>query len=147
MSAGKTSAFLLGLVLCASAFALDNPDAPPRVTQFLVKAKPYEDRLAAESSQPQFGQAADAYSQFLDAELNDVYSALLRHLDLPNRQALVRSQRDWLAFRNSEFGFIDANWSRAHFGNSSMISRADYRTAILKQRVVTLLQYLQNYND
>lgn len=147
MNPGRWILLAAALVSSASAVAMDNPDAPARIAQFLAKAKPYEQTLASQSSQPRFGKAADAYSRFLDSELNHAYSALSRRLDAKGRHALMNAQRDWLAYRNAESSFIDTNWDRSHFGDSSRISRADYRAALVKQRVLTLLEYLQNYAD
>ena len=62
-----------------------------------------------------------------------------------NRQALTFSQRQWGLFRDAESDFIGGNWSPKNFGSSSALSRADYRATLVRQRVVMLLAYLQNY--
>lgn len=129
-----------------AANAIDNPDAPDYDAGFIERARPYEERLSQASSAAETAAAAAAYSTFLEAELNSAYQALLARLDAPaTRRALVQSQREWLRFRDAEHDFIDQNWTLQNFGTSSALSRAGYRQRIVKQRVSTLLAYLQNY--
>ncbi|MFT3717329.1 lysozyme inhibitor LprI family protein [Pseudorhodoferax sp.] len=129
-----------------AAHAIDNPDAPDYNAAFLERARPYEERLSQASSASETTAAASAYSTFLDAELNRAYQDLLARMDAPDtRQALVQAQREWLRFRDAELRFIDRNWTPQNFGSSFALSRADYRHRLVKQRVSTLLAYLQNY--
>jgi len=134
------------LFVAGSARAIDNPDAPDRKAEFLARAQPYEERLAAESGGPAMAMAATAYAKFLDVELNRAYQQLLGQLGDDARRALTRSQREWLRYLDAETRFIDRNWTPRNFGSSSALSRADYRSTLIKQRVLTLLAYLQNYS-
>lgn len=124
------------------AHAIDNPDSPDRTAEFLARAQPFERRLADESLGPT---SAAAYASFLDVELNQAYRDVLERVSGEARQSLVRSQREWLRFRDAESQFIGNNWVPKNFGSSSALSRAGYRSALVKQRVLTLLAYLQNY--
>ena len=133
------------VMFAGSARAIDNPDASDRKTEFLTRAQPHEDRLAAASGGPALAAASAAYAKFLDAELNQVYRELLTQLGAEAREALTLSQRQWLRFREAETRFVDRNWTPRNFGSSSVLSRAGYRTHLVKQRVLTLLAYLQNY--
>ena len=134
------------LLYMQSVQAVDNPDAPDYQAAFLARAKPYEERLSdAAGGGAGLTDAAVAYARFLDTELNQAYRQLLGRLDALSRQALVSSQRRWLAFRDAEIGFIDENWTPRNFGSSSVFSRADYRATLVKQRVLVLLAYLRNY--
>ena len=126
--------------------AIDNPDAPDRKAEFLARAQPYEERLAAQSGGPALASASAAYARFLDAELDRDYQQLLGQLGDEARHALARSQREWLRFLDAETRFIDRNWTQRNFGSSSVLSRADFRSALVKQRVLILLAYLQNYS-
>ena len=136
----------MAAVLCAGpAHAIDNPDAPNHQAAFLVRAQPFEKRLAEVAGGPEFAPAAVAYARFLDAELNQAYRQLREQLRGDTRQALTFSQRQWGQFRDAETDFIGGNWSPKNFGSSSAMSRADYRATLVKQRVVMLLAYLQNY--
>lgn len=141
--------FILFLFLALSGlpcFAIDNPDAPDFVAEFEVRAQKFEINV-----QNQGGDAADThraysdYENFLDYELNQAYSTLMKHLDNQNKKILIASQKQWLQFRNAEFLFIENNWTMQNFGNSYVISRGVSRTKILRDRVITLLHYLKNY--
>jgi uncharacterized protein YecT (DUF1311 family) len=153
MNAGDAAAWtrrrvMLTLALSgwASAHAIDNPDTPDRSAAFLARAQPYEDRLSQASRTSDIAAAASAYAEFLDAELNTAYQDLLaRVADSSTRRALMQSQREWLQFRDAELRFVDRNWTPKNFGSSYVLSRAGYRHQLIKQRVSTLLAYLQNY--
>lgn len=129
-----------------AAHAIDNPDAPDRSAAFLARAQPYEERLSQASRTSDIAAAAFAYAEFLDAELNTAYQDLLARVgDSSTRRALMQSQREWLQFRDAEFRFVDRNWTPQNFGSSYALSRAGYRHRLARQRVLTLLAYLQNY--
>lgn len=135
----------LALLPVGAALAIDNPDAPDRTGQFLARAQPLEAQVSDASGGIALARATGAYAKFLDAELNRAYTQLLAKLDEPARRALVQSQRQWLLFRDAELHFIGSNWTPENFGSSSALSRGGYAAALVKQRVVTLLGYLQNY--
>jgi uncharacterized protein YecT (DUF1311 family) len=138
---------VLGMALFAHipARALDNPDGPDRTAEFLARARPFEQRLVDAPSPGTSALAAAAYAEFLDSELHRSYQLLLAQLGGPARRALVQSQLKWSRFHAAETEFIGSNWSPQNFGSSSALSRADYRSALVRQRVLTLLAYLQNY--
>lgn len=126
--------------------AIDNPDAPDLVAAFESRNEKFELVIREQAqNQAEIINAYAKYSDFLDQELNQAYTALNKHLNDTNKQALQRSQRLWIQFRDAEYGFIDNNWTVANFGSSSAISRSAYRTTIVKNRVVELLHYLKNY--
>ena len=135
-------AWLLALAPC---LALDNPDTPDLAAAFQSRALPFEARLSEAAGGPGLAQAARAYAAFLEAELNQAYQQLLPHLAKPARAALLLSQRQWLRFRDAEGVFIDGNWVAQDFGSSAALSRVDYRAALVRQRVLSLLAYRQNY--
>jgi len=134
-----------GLLVLAPAWAIDNPDAPDLAAAFELRAQPFEARLSEAAGGPGLAQAADAYAAFLETELNRAYQSLLPHLAQAARAKLHQSQRHWLRFRDAEAVFIDGNWVAQDFGNSAALSRADYRAGLVKQRVLSLLAYRQNY--
>ena len=140
-------AVLLAIAAWPPASAIDNPDAPDRTAAFLARAQVLEAQVLQTAGGPAQGEAAAAYAVFLERELNVAYRLLLARLAGAHRQALLRSQRQWLAFRDAEYGFIDGNWTASNFGSSSAISRAGYRAALVKQRVLNLLDYLRNYGS
>jgi uncharacterized protein YecT (DUF1311 family) len=137
--------WVTALLSMRPAWAIDNPDQPNRSAEFLNRALPFEERIAEESSAADLATASRAYDRFLDAELNQAYQQLLTHVNGEARRALIAAQRQWLHFRDAENSFIDRNWTQDNFGSSSRLSRADYRSTLVKQRVLNLLAYLQNY--
>ena len=137
---------MIGFFMClsVSVYALDNPDAPDYVGDFLQRAQIHEQNIQHEAQTTQdYVVAYAAYEKFLDQELNAVYTQLLAQLDDKAQQNLRESQRKWLAHRNAEFSFIAQNWTPENFGSSSAISRGDYSAKLIKDRVVTLLHYLR----
>jgi len=136
----------LALISSAS-FAIDNPDAPDYVSAFESRAKPLEDALAYQTSISEVARASVAYSDFLDAELNKAYQALMKQLDAKARAKMKVSQRAWLSYFKAETEFISENWTPANFGSSYILSRAQYRLSALKERTKVLLSYLQNYSS
>ncbi|SES65769.1 Protein of unknown function [Nitrosomonas marina] len=139
---------LLGGFGCLSgaALALDNPDAPDYIAEFNSRAQTYERDIQqiAQTTQD-YLTAYAAYEQFLDKELNQAYSQLMDQLSEEMQNALRASQRKWLGYRDAAFEFIALNWTTEHVGSASVISRGDYRTTIIRDRVMLLLHYLQNY--
>lgn len=145
MGQGLRAGLAAWLLAQAPCWAIDNPDAPDQVAAFQSRAQPLEARRSDTAGGPGQAQAARAYAAFLEAELNQAYPLLLAQLAKPARAALLQSQRQWLRFRDAEGVFIDGNWVAQDFGSSALLSRADYRAGLVKQRVLTLLAYRQNY--
>lgn len=126
--------------------AIDNPDAPDLVGDFLHRAAPLEKAvgLAGDGGRDDI-LVYRKYQAFLDEELNRAYRLLMSKLDPPLRSELRDTQRRWIAFRDAEFIFINGNWTRDRFGSSANISRGAYRCTIIKDRVIQLLLYAKNY--
>lgn len=139
------AAMLVLWLLAASAFAIDNPDAPDRVAAFETRAAGFERDLAATDGASASTRAGLAYAKFLDAELNAAFRALQSRLTAPAREALIESQRRWLRFRDAEQRFIEQQWTRERSGSSASLSQFGYRNAVTKQRVLQLLLYLAEY--
>lgn len=128
------------------ALAIDNPDAPDYLREFLKHVNCYEKKLTHYASSTQdYRRIYKNYEVFLNQELNRVYSLLLKKLDITAQQALKQSQQEWLSYRDKEFEFINSHWNRTNFGSSSVISRGSYRTTLIKDRIIALLHYLKNY--
>lgn len=142
----RRALFAAALSCCTAAYAIDNPDTPDRNAAFLLQAQPYEERFLQASRSSEIAAAGAAYAAFLDAELNKTYQDLLAAVEnTGTRRALAQAQREWLEFRDAEFRFIGNHWTPQNFGTSSAQSRVAHRNQIVKQRVSTLLAYLQNY--
>ncbi|CAD7854509.1 MAG: hypothetical protein, partial [Olavius algarvensis Gamma 1 endosymbiont] len=107
-----------------------------RVSEFLNRAQVHESNIQETTYHTQGYISAYAhYENFLDQELNKAYERLMGHLDEDAQQTLRDSQRNWLKYRDAEFEFIALNWTPGNFGSSSVISRGDYRTTLIKDRV------------
>lgn len=126
--------------------AIDNPDAPDLVADFRARAEVFETRIGVSAgSQRETAAAYAEYEHFLDAELNHAYRALAGKLGAAAQTILAQSQQRWLVYRDAEFRFIENNWTFARFGTSAALSRGAYRSSIIKDRTITLLEYLKNY--
>lgn len=138
--------FCLMMGVTVACKAIDNPDAPDFVAEFNARAKQYEDDIQNKvTATEDVRQAYAEYERFLDAELAKAYQALLAKLSKGSQTKLERSQAAWRKYRQAEFDFIAENWTGKAFGSSSVLSRGGYRTAIIRDRVTTLLHYLKNY--
>lgn len=89
--------------------------------------------------------AYDDYQILLDKELNKAYHILRSKLSKAQQSELKKSQMNWITFRDAEYELIQNNWTSNNFGSSAGISRGDYRSTIVKDRIIQLLHYLQNY--
>ena len=127
-------------------FALDNPDSPDYVGDFKKKIAPIEKYLSQEAKTTlDIDQGYVKLEKALDQELNAAYKLLISKLDPKEKESMKYSQIQWLKFRDAEFKWIVENWDNKKFGSSSAISRGHYRTTIIKERVLHLLNYLKNY--
>ncbi len=128
-----------------AAFAIDNPDAPDLVGDFLARSAPYEEAAGRAGGGREVVLAYHAYLTFLDEELNRAYRLLMSKLDRREQLALRNAQRGWLAFRDAEFQFIGGNWTRDRFGSSAVVSKGVYRCGLIRDPVIQLLYYAKNY--
>lgn len=133
-------------LLVNTTYAIDNPDAPDLISQFEKIEKPY---LVAIDN-PENGtrdtiRAYHNYKLFLDKELNKAYGLLRSKLSTERREELKISQRHWIKFRDAEFELINNNWDRSSFGSSFATSRGGYSSAVIRNRLMQLFDYLRNY--
>lgn len=139
--------FLYGFFFFSSlSFAIDNPDTIDYVGQFNSRAKPFEQNISnrAGASAAEISGLYNAYYLFLDEELNKAYNDLLKKLPKDEQKKLKTSQKTWLNFRNNEADFIAAHWTQTKFGSSYALSVGVYKSEIIRQRIIHLLNYLKN---
>ena len=142
----RTIFFFLLIFLNSTASAIDNPDAPDYMSEFLKRVSCYEKKLSQDASiTKDYVHLYADYEVFLDKELNRIYALLIEKLDTNSQKALKKSQQQWLIYRDKEFNFIHLNWNKTHFGSSSVISKGSYRTTLIRERIIILLHYLKNY--
>lgn len=128
------------------AFAIDNPNSSDYIAQFEASEK----ALLKAIQNPSNGtrdtiRAYHEYKLFLDKELNKAYKIVKSNLSIDRQKELTTSQRNWIKFRDTEFELINNNWTRSSFGSSFAISRGDYSSAVIRNRVIRLLHYAKNY--
>jgi uncharacterized protein YecT (DUF1311 family) len=128
------------------ACAIDNPDAVDLMAGFEQREEPFLKKIdKSDNSNRAYLIAYDDYQIFLDKELNNAYGILMKHLPDAQKKELKQSQRNWIKFRDAEFRLIKNNWTRDNFGSSAAVLRGSYRTTLIKNRVMQLLHYAQNY--
>jgi uncharacterized protein YecT (DUF1311 family) len=138
--------FTVACLLTTLTFAIDNPDAPDYISEFKSREKIFTEKINnPNNTNQEYLDAYNDYLIFLDKELNAAYGLLIPKLQKNHQEEIKNSQRKWLEFRDAEFKFIISNWTRDNFGSSAWISRGDYRTTIVKERVMQLLHYALNY--
>ena len=128
------------------ACAIDNPDSPDLIAEFGSREQPYLINI----NNPDNGSrdillAHDSYLNFLDSELNNAYKLIKTKLPTERQQELKNSQVNWIKFREAEFELIKNNWTTQNFGSSASISRGNYRSTVIRNRVLQLLHYAKNY--
>ena len=136
---------IAGLIL-NTACAVDNPDAPDLISQFKVSEQSYLKAI----NNPKNGtrdtiRAYHEYKLFLDKELNTIYRSLKSKLSKERQQELKASQLNWIKFRDAEFKLINNNWDRTSFGSSFAVSRGEYSSTIIRNRLIQLFHYYSNY--
>jgi len=145
-----TSSLLISAILLISfsnsILAIDNPDSPDLIGQLTEREKPFK----ANITKPTNGtrdtiRAYHEYKLFLDKELNKAYALLISKLSSEHQKELKVSQRNWIKFRDAEFELINNNWSRSNFGSSFVVSRGDYSSTIIRNRLIQFLNYIKNY--
>ncbi len=137
---------LLSIGLIAGACALDNPDAPDLIGEFEKREMVYLTAIDnPKNSTRDFLVAYDNYLIFLDKELNKASEVINSKLPEARKSELMAAQLHWIKYRDAEFELIKNTWTRNDFGSSAGISRGDYRTSIVKDRIIQLLHYAKNY--
>lgn len=77
-----------------------------------------------------------------DDELNRLYKILIKNLDEESAKELKSAQLEWIAFRDKEFKFIDAIYSKLE-GTMYIPMRAGDRMEIVKKRVLEFEAYAE----
>lgn len=127
-------------------FAIDNPDAPDLIAGFEEREKSHIVAIEKPTNTTSDYSVTYAnYLKFLDKELNTIYKNLRTELPEAQQKQLKLSQLSWLKYRDLEFAFIESTWTNANFGTSSVISRGQYKANVVRNRVIQLTHYAQNF--
>lgn len=124
-----------------AANAIDNPDAPDFIVEFETREAPLLDSTENSNGYRESLAAYTEYLIFLDKELNVVYKHLQAKLPADKQAQLKQSQVAWLKYRDLEFSLIDNTWEKSAFGSSSSITRGQFKTTIVRDRVIQLMHY------
>lgn len=142
----QTLIIILAGFIWSVSFALDNPDSPDLTSEFEKLSTIHDKAVDAPGlSNLALISAYHNYQLFLDKELNKAYKRLKVELPKAQQQELEKSQKNWIKFRDAEFEFITNNWTHSNFGSSIYLSRGLYKNEIIKNRILQLLSYAQNY--
>ncbi|QHS13872.1 MULTISPECIES: hypothetical protein [unclassified Shewanella] len=134
------------LFIISQCFAIDNPDAPDYVNDFIADALIYESKLSQCDCSPiELTAEYEAFNQFLDQRLVHSERLVNHFVEDDGKLLFNESQASWEAYAKKEGEFILANWTKESFGSSYLLSRLDYLTSIKKQRIITLYYYAKNY--
>ena len=128
------------------AHAIDNPDAPDLIGEFVKREASY--LLAIEdpkNSTSDYLVAYNDYLNFLNKELEKAAQEMTSKLPDNRRSELMAAQLNWVKYRDAEFEFIKNTWNRKSFGSSAAISRGGYRASIVRDRILQLLHYTKNF--
>lgn len=117
--------------------ALENMDSPDLINKFKENEKTY----LKEIENPNNGtrDTIHAYHNY------KIYNILKSKLSSERQKELEISQINWIKFRDAEFKLINNNWDRPSFGSSFAVSRGDYSSTIIKNRLMQLFHYSANY--
>jgi uncharacterized protein YecT (DUF1311 family) len=110
------------------------------------KKHPIERALEAcidkDSSTAGMTNCADKALESWDKELNRVYNELARKLDPEGKLALKAAQSEWIKYRDSEYGLIDAVYYHME-GTMYIPMRVEARTRIVRERSLALEHHLE----
>lgn len=130
----------------APVHALDNPDATDRLAAFEAREQPYRQTVQQpDNTTLDIIETYADYEAFLATELQQAYQDLYEQISPDARQAMQQAQCRWEQYRDAEMAMIQHTWTRATFGSSFALSRGEYRTNILRSRIVQLMHYANNY--
>jgi uncharacterized protein YecT (DUF1311 family) len=139
---------MLSISFIGAALAIDNPDEPDLIGEFEKREMTYLEAIDDPSNTTRdFLVAYDNYLFFLNKELDIASEKIMSKLPEARRSELKAAQLHWIKYRDAEFDLIKTTWTREDFGSSAGISRGDYRTSIVKDRVIQLLHYAKNFGS
>lgn len=138
----RSFAFLLIALAPLGCQAIDNPDAPDYLGDFLTEASSYEQVIYVDAQTA--SDAMEAYREyigFLEEELVTVTFALEAEFSGSEREAFDKARNAWEAYQEAEKAFISTVWTPQNFGSSSAMSRLAFYTELLKSRILQLQKY------
>jgi len=122
--------------------AIDNPDAPNYLEDFLFESSSYEQAIyeEAKTTSDSIEKYRD-YLSFLEGKLAKVSAALNSKLSGSEQEVFNKSQSAWEAYQQAEKAFVSSVWKPQNFGSSYAMSRLAFYAEILRSRTELLLKY------
>ena len=141
------SVFLCSLLLTlSSCFAVDNPDTPDYVNEFLAEAQVFEDKISQGSGNAnELREQYKAFNQFLAQRLSHSERLVDHFLQGEAKTLFKDSQALWKSYANKESEVILSNFTKENVGSSYLLTRFAYVATVNKQRIITLYGYAKNY--
>ncbi|HDY8064096.1 hypothetical protein JS84_21555 [Vibrio vulnificus] len=137
---------LILLIYPTLSYSIDNPDTPNYISNFTELSEKYENEISnSKFNNVDILYAYNEYMLFLDDELNKSFLILKKKMTSENFLKLQQSQRQWILYRDMEFKLIESNWTRNNFGSSYRLSQLSYKSSVIKNRVIQLYYYANNY--
>ncbi|HDY7989514.1 TPA: lysozyme inhibitor LprI family protein [Vibrio vulnificus] len=137
---------LLIIIYPRISYSIDNPDSPDYIANFTELSERYENKINnSKVNNVEILNAYNEYMLFLDEELNKSFLILKKKMTSENFLKLQQSQRQWILYRDMEFKLIESNWTRNNFGSSYRLSQFSYKSSVIKNRVIQLYYYANNY--
>ncbi|AIQ54974.1 lysozyme inhibitor LprI family protein [Paenibacillus sp. FSL R7-0331] len=82
------------------------------------------------------------YTEEWDKELNQVYKKLLSKLDQEPKEALIKSQKEWLKHHLSETEFVEKAFiDNSYLGSQGLVSLETVIMGRIRERTMQLLEY------
>lgn len=123
---GKGLVSGLMLLTCTSLLAADEHP----IDQALSTCMETPEGMSTHGMRECIGTATEAW----DAELNRVYSALMRELPADAKTALRTAQRQWIAFRDADLRALESAYG-AMDGTMYLVMHADAVSSLTRDRV------------
>ncbi|MDP2572635.1 hypothetical protein Q8W40_10620 [Vibrio penaeicida] len=135
--------FALFLSFCS--WAIDNPDQVNKAAQLDSKSVVYIEKINNATGYRSTLLAYTEYHQFLSREIKSTYEDIALKLTETERDTFQTSHGAWESFLNSQFTFIEEVWSKDNFGTSSAIDRGQFKSKLLRDRLLELQYYQMTF--
>lgn len=82
------------------------------------------------------------YTEIWDKELNQIYKKLLSKLDREPREALIKSQKEWLKYHLRETEFVEKTFiNNGYLGSQGLVSLDTVIMERIRERTMQLFEY------
>ncbi|WP_138495283.1 lysozyme inhibitor LprI family protein [Paenibacillus pinistramenti] len=90
----------------------------------------------------EWGALESKYAEIWDKELNQIYQTLLSKLDREPREALIKSQKEWLQYHLGETEFVEKTFiNNGYLGSQGSVSLGRVIKERIRQRTMQLFEY------